>query len=72
MDDIFDMIVGYEKKYLLKDKHDTNIMEENKNHLNMTWCSVFKYFVDNNSCPLHIDKLSFQNFPFYLLMNVEE
>ena len=30
MDDIFDMIVGYEKKYLLKDKHETNIMEENK------------------------------------------
>ena len=66
------MIIGDETSYLLKYKYETNSMEGRKIYLKMTCRSVFSYFSDNKSRPLHLDKLSFQNYPCYLVMKCEE
>ena len=42
--DILNIIVWDKTRYLLKDKCETNIMEENKKHLKITFCSVVSYF----------------------------
>ena len=60
----FHVIIGDETRYFLKDKFKTNSMKGRKYISENDTPFCFSYFVDNKSCPWHLDKFTFR---FFLL-----